>query len=86
MARGARPVPGRWIPVVLAGALWWWAVGRLVLWPGSAGPVEGVVAAGGWGIGLLPVHCVPWTGRGGPGGEGRGGVDALVPAVVVRAW
>ncbi|MFD7701279.1 hypothetical protein [Streptomyces caelestis] len=40
------------------GALWWWAVARLLLVP-DAGAVEGAVAAGGWGLSLLPVHCVP---------------------------
>ncbi|MFF5159264.1 hypothetical protein ACFY3N_24120 [Streptomyces sp. NPDC000348] len=40
------------------GALWWWAVARLLLVP-DAGVVEGAVAAGGWGLSLLPVHCVP---------------------------
>ncbi|WP_405745202.1 hypothetical protein OG422_23450 [Streptomyces sp. NBC_01525] len=48
---------------VVAGALWWWAVARLVWWPATAGPVESAVAAGGWGLSLLPVHCVPWAGR-----------------------
>nr|WP_106977233.1 hypothetical protein [Streptomyces sp. NRRL S-244] len=41
------------------GALWWWAVLRLALAPGESGPVEGAVAVGGWGLGLLPVHCTP---------------------------
>ncbi|WLW51794.1 hypothetical protein [Streptomyces sp. YU58] len=40
------------------GALWWWAVLRLALSP-DAGVLEGAVAAGGWGLSLLPVHCVP---------------------------
>nr|WP_078964973.1 hypothetical protein [Streptomyces aureocirculatus] len=39
-------------------ALWWWAVFRLALAP-DAGVLEGAVAAGGWGLSLLPVHCVP---------------------------
>ncbi|WP_420706966.1 hypothetical protein [Streptomyces sp. NRRL F-2664] len=52
------------IPVLSAlaltlGVLWWWAVLRLVLAPDEAGVVEGAVAVGGWGLGLLPVHCVP---------------------------
>ncbi|MEU3187466.1 hypothetical protein ABZ707_25190 [Streptomyces sp. NPDC006923] len=38
------------------GGLWWWAVLRLVLAPERAGLVEGAVAAGGWGLSLLPVH------------------------------
>ncbi|WSZ42760.1 hypothetical protein OG429_27865 [Streptomyces sp. NBC_00190] len=41
------------------GVLWWWAVLRLLLAPAESGPVEGAVAVGGWGLGLLPVHCVP---------------------------
>ncbi|MDL5204161.1 hypothetical protein [Streptomyces sp. ALI-76-A] len=40
------------------GVLWWWAVLRLALSSG-AGVLEGAVAAGGWGLSLLPVHCVP---------------------------
>ncbi|MFC8366686.1 MULTISPECIES: hypothetical protein [unclassified Streptomyces] len=40
------------------GALWWWAVARLLLAP-DAGVMEGAVAAGGWGLSLLPVHCMP---------------------------
>ncbi|WSK91771.1 hypothetical protein OG723_28005 [Streptomyces sp. NBC_01278] len=48
------------VTLVLAlGVLWWWAVLRLALAPGDAGPVEGAVAVGGWGLGLLPVHCTP---------------------------
>ncbi|GGQ95732.1 hypothetical protein [Streptomyces asoensis] len=42
---------------LVLGALWWWAVVRLVMAPG-AGALEGTVAAGGWGLSLLPVHCV----------------------------
>ncbi|MGW4998920.1 hypothetical protein ACWEP8_14670 [Streptomyces hydrogenans] len=41
---------------LVVGGLWWWAVLRLLLVPGEAGPVEGAVAAGGWGLSLLPVH------------------------------
>ncbi|GAA2533559.1 MULTISPECIES: hypothetical protein [Streptomyces] len=44
--------------VLGAVALWWWAVARLLLAPG-AGALEGAVAAGGWGLSLLPVHCMP---------------------------
>ncbi|WP_217139657.1 hypothetical protein [Streptomyces sp. AC627_RSS907] len=41
-----------------SGVLWWWAVLRLALAPG-AGVLEGAVAVGGWGLSVLPVHCVP---------------------------
>lgn len=91
------------IPVGLAlalsvGVLWWWAVLRLVLAPAEAGPVEGAVAVGGWGLGLLPVHCVPKPvgrrrrgaagvrggGAGGGGGvAGRGGEWAAAGSVGV---
>ncbi|UQX05175.1 hypothetical protein [Streptomyces sp. RerS4] len=57
---------------VAVGVLWWWAVLRLALAPAEAGPVEAAVAAGGWGLGLLPVHCTPWRAAGGSHGEGRG--------------
>ncbi|MEU0279918.1 hypothetical protein ACIOGX_18005 [Streptomyces sp. NPDC088147] len=48
----------RWIllPALALGGVWWWAVLRIVLVPENAGLVEGVVAAGGWGLSLLPVH------------------------------
>ncbi|MFH0522348.1 hypothetical protein ACHBTE_34985 [Streptomyces sp. M41] len=48
----------RWGVLLGFGALWWWAVLRLALAP-DAGALEGAVAAGGWGLSLLPVHCVP---------------------------
>lgn len=53
----ARPI-ARWGMTLALGALWWWAVLRLALAPG-AGALEAAVAAGGWGLSLLPVHCVP---------------------------
>ncbi|MEU4121383.1 hypothetical protein [Streptomyces virginiae] len=69
------------IPVLSAlaltvGALWWWAVLRLVLAPAESGAVEGAVAVGGWGLGLLPVHCVPAPLR---RARRRAGRDAGVP-------
>ncbi|MFE7094326.1 hypothetical protein [Streptomyces erythrochromogenes] len=87
-------------PVVSAfaltvGALWWWAVLRLVLVPAESGAVEGAVAVGGWGLGLLPVHCVPAPVRrarlradrdardgcdADPGGPGAGAVGAATRA------
>jgi hypothetical protein len=46
----------RVLPALALGGVWWWAVLRLVLEPGRSGVVEGAVAAGGWGLSLLPVH------------------------------
>ncbi|MEU5306182.1 hypothetical protein ACH4YO_26465 [Streptomyces noursei] len=89
MARRARPLPGRWICAALVGGLWCWAVCRLVLWPGSTGPVEGAVATAGWGLSLLPVHCVPWSGRrqgARADRTGRGGVAAAVEARLAEVW
>ncbi|WKV76132.1 hypothetical protein AW27_008360 [Streptomyces sp. PCS3-D2] len=63
-----------------AGALWWWAVLRLVLAPGASGAVEGAVAVGGWGLGLLPVHCVPAPLRRARRSGGRDGGDAAAGA------
>ncbi|MEV0693426.1 hypothetical protein [Streptomyces sp. NPDC050388] len=40
------------------GMLWWWAVARLLLVP-DAGALEAAVAVGGWGLSVLPVHCMP---------------------------
>jgi hypothetical protein len=48
----------RWGAALGLGVLWWWSVLRLALVP-DAGVLEGAVAAGGWGLSLLPVHCVP---------------------------
>ncbi|MGC4949649.1 hypothetical protein ACLQ2N_26065 [Streptomyces sp. DT224] len=46
----------RWVPALVLCGVWWWAVLRLILAPAHAGVVEGAVAAGGWGLSLLPVH------------------------------
>ena len=54
-------MPGRIVrrgAALVLGALWWCSVLRLALAP-DAGVLEGAVAAGGWGLSLLPVHCVP---------------------------
>lgn len=55
MVRRRVPLPALALALVLGG-LWWWAVLRLALAPGQAGLVEGTMAAGGWGLSLLPVH------------------------------
>ncbi|MFF7442292.1 hypothetical protein [Streptomyces sp. NPDC008122] len=57
-----------------AGGLWWWAVLRLLLVPGETGPVEGAVAAGGWGLSLLPVHVAASSGRRTPCGAAASSV------------
>ncbi|WP_438272759.1 hypothetical protein [Streptomyces sclerotialus] len=64
-----RSAPGRWAAALLLGMLWWWAVLRLFFWPEGAGVVEGAMAAGGWGLSLLPVHCVSRQTRRGGGGR-----------------
>ncbi|MCX3060496.1 hypothetical protein [Streptomyces beihaiensis] len=48
----------RCVVALVAGGLWWWAVVRLAFVP-DAGAFEGAVAAGGWGLSLLPVHALP---------------------------
>lgn len=48
----------RWGAALTLGAVWWWAVLRIAL-TDRAGVLEGAVAIGGWGLSLLPVHCVP---------------------------
>ncbi|MFD5269325.1 hypothetical protein [Streptomyces sp. NPDC058335] len=52
----AGPTARRGAALVL-GVVWWWAAVRLAVAP-DAGVLEGAVAAGGWGLSLLPVHCV----------------------------
>ncbi|WP_373302624.1 hypothetical protein [Streptomyces atratus] len=64
----------RWVPTLVLGGVWWWAVLRLVLEPAHAGLVEGVVAAGGWGLSLLPVHVAAAAG---PTGASAGWWSAL---------
>ncbi|WP_240204079.1 hypothetical protein [Streptomyces actuosus] len=60
----------RRVAVLGLGAVWWWAVLRLALVPG-AGALEGAVAIGGWGLSVLPVHCVPRACAAGALREGR---------------
>jgi hypothetical protein len=60
----------RWGAALGFGALWWWSVLRLALVP-DAGVLEGAVAAGGWGLSLLPVHCMPKARAVGSTGSGR---------------
>nr|WP_223281443.1 hypothetical protein [Streptomyces sp. San01] len=80
----------RWIPVVAFGVLWWWGLLRLVFSP-DVGAFEGAVAAGGWGLSLLPVHCVPKSRAAGVAGAGRrrraaGGTGRAGRGTVTRAW
>ncbi|MFE0102710.1 hypothetical protein [Streptomyces sp. NPDC059009] len=80
--------------VLALGALWWWGVLRLALAP-DAGALEGAVAAGGWGLSLLPVHCVPKSraagvapSRGWVAGMGARAYGTVTRAsgAVTRAW
>ncbi|MEV6808226.1 hypothetical protein [Streptomyces sp. NPDC051132] len=66
-----------------AAAVWWWALLRLAAGQGS-GMLEGAVVAGGWGISLLPVHCVPKTRATGAVAAGRW-EDAWQTGAVTRA-
>lgn len=87
----------RWASALILGGLWWSAVLRLALQPEQAGVVEGAVAAGGWGLSLLPVHAASAVaaGRagsresGGPVGQGRpmGSTGpGRLAVVLTRAW
>ncbi|MER6783826.1 hypothetical protein ABT330_04045 [Streptomyces sp. NPDC000658] len=58
------------LPSLALGALWWWAVVRLAVAP-DAGALEGAVAAGGWGLSLLPVHCAAKARAAGAVAQGR---------------
>ncbi|WP_369225963.1 hypothetical protein AB5J52_34365 [Streptomyces sp. R39] len=60
----------RWGAVLGLTAVWWWAVLRIVC-TGGAGALEGTVAAGGWGLSLLPVNCVPRSRAAGALGPAR---------------
>nr|WP_073939568.1 hypothetical protein [Streptomyces sp. TSRI0107] len=60
----------RWGAVLTLGAVWWWAVVRVAVAP-DAGVLEGTVAAGGWGLSLLPVHTVSKARAAGAVGTGR---------------
>ncbi|MFE5586727.1 hypothetical protein [Kitasatospora sp. NPDC056531] len=54
-ARRLVPWPARWVPVALTAGLAWWLLavrGQL-----ADGAVLGLLAAGGWGLGLIPVHA-----------------------------
>lgn len=48
----------RWIPVCAVAALWCVAMAQAAMEIGGAAGVAAVVA-GGWGLSVLPVHCVP---------------------------
>ncbi|MFE3519438.1 hypothetical protein [Streptomyces sp. NPDC059166] len=59
----------RWGPAFALGGVWWWAVLRLLVEPERAGLIEGAVAAGGWGLSLLPVHVTAASRSGEPAAE-----------------
>ncbi|MEV6792343.1 hypothetical protein AB0M87_10150 [Streptomyces sp. NPDC051320] len=52
-----RRIAGLLVSVLVTG-VWGWAVLRVVVTPGDTGPLESAVAAGGWGLSLLPIHVV----------------------------
>jgi hypothetical protein len=59
--REARPqVRGRTrgVMAVMGGALWWWAAMRLAVRPEAGASWQGALAAGGWSLGLIPLHAV----------------------------
>ncbi|OSZ58430.1 hypothetical protein OQI_21755 [Streptomyces pharetrae CZA14] len=60
----------RWGALLGLGAVWWWALLRVAL-AGDPGALEGAVAAGGWGLSLLPVHTVSKARAVGAVGTGR---------------
>ncbi|WP_137992932.1 hypothetical protein [Streptomyces vilmorinianum] len=70
---------------LVAGGLWWWAVLRLALVPEQSGLVEGAVAAGGWGLSLLPVHVTASAGAGGRAVRGATGAR-VTTASRPRRW
>lgn len=73
----------RWGTALGLGAVWSWAVARIVL-GADTGALEGAVAAGGWGLSLLPVHCMPKAGAAGAVGRERW-VAAWRAGAVTRA-
>jgi hypothetical protein len=44
---------------VIGGVVWWGVLLRLAVGPDAAGPWQSVLAAGGWSLGLIPLHAVP---------------------------
>ncbi|GEB49942.1 MULTISPECIES: hypothetical protein [Streptomyces] len=61
----AHPLPAvRCALAAVSAGAWIWAVWRTAV--GEVGPLESSVAAGGWGLALLPVHV---SRRGGAGRE-----------------
>ncbi|MFF2044690.1 hypothetical protein ACFVVX_30145 [Kitasatospora sp. NPDC058170] len=76
-----RRLPPRWVRSVLlvpAGALGWWLL--VARGPLPDGAALGLLAAGGWGLGLIPVHA-DWraTGPRSRTGEGMVRVEAEPP-------
>lgn len=49
----------RWVVAPVMAAVWCWAVADVVARPDEVRPLEATIAAGGWGLSLLPVQCVP---------------------------
>ncbi|MEU6851607.1 hypothetical protein ABZ901_16975 [Actinacidiphila alni] len=79
-----RPVPPVAAVFALAcGLAWWWAVLGLAIRPDATGPWQSAMAAGGWSLGLIPLHAVPAVHRRGARRpsrrRGRGGDPPVAP-------
>ncbi|WP_329498418.1 hypothetical protein [Kitasatospora herbaricolor] len=73
------PRPVRWVLAALLGAFCCWLL--LTGGPGADGVVLGALAAGGWGLGLLPIHADPrLTGPPRRSGESPAPEDPAAPA------
>ncbi|WP_073502201.1 hypothetical protein [Actinacidiphila paucisporea] len=56
---GSRRRAVRCVIGVIGGVLWWGSLLWLAIRPEAVGPWQGVLAAGGWSLGLIPLHAVP---------------------------
>ncbi|MFC5724713.1 hypothetical protein ACFP1Z_31650 [Streptomyces gamaensis] len=77
--RGSRLPHGpaaRLLAFALGLAVLGWALPGLPVASGDGGPVTGLIALGGWGLSLLPVHCAPWRRR---TADGRGRTASPAP-------
>ncbi|MET9804083.1 hypothetical protein [Streptomyces sp. NPDC006368] len=80
--------PALALTALALGGVWCWAVLRLALTPGQSGILEGAVAAGGWGLSLLPVHVAAAPSAGSRKGRRRPPAPLPPPASpsLFAAW